>query len=579
MTHDSILFVASITNVLRYHLQKIVIVLLLSALIFNKAAAQSPKDSRPNIVLILADDLGFSDIGCYGAEISTPNIDKLAKNGIRFTQFYNASRCCPTRAALLTGLYNHKAGMGDMSTDQNLPGYRGYMKENTVTIAEVLKSAGYQTGMVGKWHASNTPALASKEDHLLWLSHQKKEPYFAPVEQYPVNRGFDKYYGNIWGVVNYFDPFSLVNGTQPVETVDKDFYYTDALNDTASNYIKDFKKNGKPFFLYVAQTAPHWPLHALPEDIKKYENVYKQGWDKIRNARFAKMINEGLFNPETVLPERWKKDVNWEDNPDKEWDARAMAVKAAMIERMDAGIGRIVETLKKTGQLDNTLILFLSDNGASSDNAQNYGPGFDRPGSTRDGRKIIFPVNKKVLPGPETTFASTNDMWSNVSNTPFRYWKIKQFEGGIATPLIAYWPKGISVKGTITDQVGHVIDFMPTFIELSGAKYPAEFKGHTITPYVGKSLADIFKGKQRKGHEYLFFEHLYSKGVRYGDWKLVTLNAKTPWELYNLKTDRTETKNVALQNPALVERLSNAWEKWAAENDVLPKPVAPNKKE
>lgn len=558
---------------------RILVISFLSIGVLHQAVAQRQKDQSPNIVLILADDLGFSDIGCYGAEINTPNLDKLASGGIRFSQFYNASRCCPTRAALLTGLYNHKAGIGDMSTDQHLPGYRGFLKENTVTIAEVLKTAGYQTGMVGKWHLSNTPALPSKEDHLLWLAHQKKEKYFAPVEQYPVNRGFDKYYGNIWGVVDFFDPFSLVNGTQAVDTVGKDFYYTDAINDTASNYIRSFKKSGKPFFLYVAHTAPHWPLQALPEDIKKYENVYKQGWDKIRNARFAKLKKEGLIGSDAVLPERWKSNLRWEDNPDKEWDAYAMAVKAAMIERMDAGIGRIIKTLKETGQLENTLILFLSDNGASSDNAQNYGPGFDRPGSTRDGRKIIFPVNKKVLPGAQTTFASANDMWSNVSNTPFRYWKIKQYEGGIATPLIAYWPKVITERGKITNQVGHVIDFMPTFMELSGAEYPQKFKGKSITPYAGKSLADIFKGRQRQGHEYLFFEHLNSRGVRYGDWKLVTLNANAEWELYNLKSDRTETRNVAAQNPALVEKLAEAWDKWAIGNDVLPRPVQKKKVE
>lgn len=555
----------------RFQLKGVIVVVLLLVFFFQSAQAQNRKDHRPNIILILADDLGYSDIGCYGAEIKTPNLDKLASNGMRFTQFYNASRCCPTRAALLTGLYNHKAGVGDMSTDHNLPGYRGFMKENTVTIAEVLKTAGYQTGMVGKWHLSNTPTLP-KEEHLKWLAHQKSLPYFAPVEQYPVNRGFDKYYGNIWGVVDFFDPFSLVNGTEPVEAVSKDYYFTDVINDTASNYIRNFSKTGKPFFLYVAHTAPHWPLHALPEDIRKYENVYKKGWDKIREERHKKLIKEGIISAQTVLSERWKNHRSWEDNPDKAWDAHAIAVKAAMIDRMDAGIGRIITTLKETGQLDNTLILFLSDNGASSDNAQNYGPGYDRAGSTRDGRQVIFPVNKKVLPGPQTTFASADDMWSNVSNTPFRYWKIKQYEGGIATPLIAYWPKGIDSKGTITNQVGHVIDFMPTFMELSGAKYPAKFKGSAITPYAGKSLADIFKGKQRKGHEYLFFEHLNSRGVRYGDWKLVTLNVNSPWELYNLRTDRTETKNVAKENPELLKKLSAAWEKWAAENDVLPKP-------
>lgn len=547
--------------------------------VFTSAdAAQAQRALRPNIIVILADDLGYSDIGSYGSEIKTPNLDRLAAGGLRFTQFYNASRCCPTRAALLTGLYNHKAGVGNMSTDQGLSGYRGFLTENTVTIAEVLKTAGYQTGMVGKWHVSLTPEIADRNEHLKWLSHQIPERDFAPLSQYPVNRGFDRFYGNIWGVVDFFDPFALVNGIQPVKKVPSNFYYTDAINDTASAYVRGFANQKKPFFLYVAHTAPHWPLHALPEDIKKYENVYKEGWDKIRDERFKKMISLGLFPKDTKLPARWKEQRDWETNPDKDWDAHAMAVKAAMIDRMDAGIGRIVQTLKETGQMENTLILFLSDNGASSDDAQKYGPGFDRAGSTRDGRKVIFPVDKKVLPGPQTTFASTDDMWSNVSNTPFRYWKIKQYEGGIATPMIAFWPAGIKAAGSITDQPGHVIDFLPTFLEISGALYPEKFQNRDISPMAGISLADIFKGGKRAGHKYLFFEHLNSRAVRYGEWKLVTLNEKSSWELYNLKSDRTETTNLAAKHPELVEKLAEAWNTWAKTNAVLPKPFTALKK-
>ncbi|HXH98842.1 MAG TPA: arylsulfatase [Sphingobacteriaceae bacterium] len=538
-------------------------------------------DKQPNIVLIMADDLGYSDIGCYGGEIKTPNLDKLAKNGLRFSQFYNASRCCPTRASLLTGLYSHQAGMGNMSSDQGTPGYRGYLTENTVTLAEVLKTAGYQTGMIGKWHLSNTPTQSTKENHLAWLNHQADYPIFAPVNQYPVNRGFDKFYGTIWGVVNFFDPFSLVNGKEPVKSVDKDYYYTDAINDSASNYVRQFSKNKAPFFLYVAHAAPHWPLHALPEDIKKYKEVYKAGWDVIRNARYKKMIREGLFDPkQDNLSQRWHEERKWDENRDKEWDAYAMAVRAAMVDRMDRGIGKIIQTLKETGQLDNTLILFLSDNGASSDDAQNYGPGFDRPGKTRTGETITYPVKKQVLPGPETTFASTNEMWSNVANTPFRYWKTKAFEGGICTPLIVSWPKGLSaVKGSVTNQTGHVIDLMSTFSELAGAKYPEIYKDNLITPTEGLSLIPIFKGQQRKGHEYLFFEHLNSKAVRYGDWKLVSLNDKSGWELYNLKSDRTEMNNLAKQNPELVKKLETKWQEWAHKSHVLPKPSAANIRE
>jgi len=546
---------------------------------FSYGQSKSKVDNRPNIIIILADDLGYSDVGCYGGEIKTPNIDMLAEKGLRFSQFYNASRCCPTRASLLTGLYSHQAGIGNMSFDQQAEGYRGYLKENTITLAELLKSGGYKTGMVGKWHVANTKPLPDKKEHLAWLNHQKDNGDFAPLDQYPMARGFDKYYGTIWGVVNFFDPFSLVNGTEPVKNIPKDYYYTDAINDTASAYIRQFSKTKQPFFLYVAETAPHWPLHALPQDIKKYEDVYKVGWDAIREQRYKKMIEQDVFpKDKNILSARYKGDLKWEDFSGKEWEAYAMAVRAAMVDRMDQGIGRIIKTLKETGELDNTLILFLSDNGASCDDAQDYGPGLDRPGETRNGQKIIYPVDKKVLPGPETTFASTDTMWSNVANTPFRYWKMESYEGGICTPLIAYWPKGIKAKqGSVTNQVGHVIDFMATVQEMAGVKYPAAFKGNKITPTEGQSLLPVFKNEKRKGHEYLYFEHVRGRAVRNGDWKLVTLGPKRQWELYNLKDDRTETRNLAAQYPELVKKLESKWLEWANAKNVLPKPEVKSK--
>ncbi|MEJ7826919.1 MAG: arylsulfatase [Segetibacter sp.] len=562
-------------KIIQYFLS--ILLILTSSFLYSQSA--SKVDKRPNIIIILADDMGFSDIGCYGGEIQTPNIDYLASKGLRFSQFYNASRCCPTRAALLTGLYNHQAGIGNMSFDQQQPGYRGYLTENTITIAELLRSGGYKTGMVGKWHVANTKPLPDKKEHLAWLNHQADKGNFAPLDQYPTARGFDKYYGNIWGVVNFFDPFSLVNGTEPVKSVPKDFYYTDAINDTASAYIKEFSKSEKPFFLYVAQTAPHWPLHALPEDIKKYENTYKIGWDAIREQRLKKMVEKGVFPAnKNLLSPRYKGELKWDEYPGKEWEAYAMAVRAAMVDRMDQGIGRIIKTLRETGELDNTLILFLSDNGASCDDAQDYRPGLDRPGETRTGKQIIYPVDKSVLPGPETTFASTDTMWSNVANTPFRYWKMESYEGGICTPMVAFWPEGIKAKpGSVTTQVGHVIDFMATVKEMSGVTYPSIFKGNNITPTEGESLLPIFKNGTRKGHEYIFFEHVRGRAVRYGDWKLVTLGPKRQWELYNIKNDRTETNNVAAEHPDLVEKLKNKWNEWANKNKVLPKPDVKSK--
>lgn len=540
--------------------------------------AQTKQALRPNIIIILADDMGYSDLGCYGGEIQTPNIDRLANNGLRFSQFYNSARCCPTRASLLTGLYSHKAGIGNMSFDQKQPGYRGYLTENTVTLAELLKTAGYNTGMVGKWHVANTEELLNKQEHLKWLNHQLYKPTFAPLAQYPVNRGFDKFYGTIWGVVNFFDPFSLVNGTEAVKSIPDNYYYTDAISDTACNYISEFSKKKDPFFLYVAQTAPHWPLHALEKEIKKYEQMYKAGWDVVREKRFEKIKKLGLFNKkETTLPPRFRQEVQWSDNPDKDWDTHAMAVRAAMIDIMDQAVGRIINKLKESGEFDNTLIFFLSDNGASSDNAQNYGPGLDRPGEIRSGTEIIYPLNKNVLAGPENTFASADTFWSSVANTPFRYWKMESFEGGICTPLIAHWPAGIKAKkGSITSQPGHIIDFMTTVQELSGAKYPKVVNGNDITPMQGLSLLPILQGKQRKGHEYIYFEHVRGRAVRYGDWKLVTLGPNKPWELYNLKTDRFERINLADKNPAMVKKLSGKWMEWAKENNVLPKPGARN---
>ena len=528
------------------------------------------KDNRPNIIVILADDMGFSDAGCYGGEINTPNIDYLAANGLRFTQFFNTSRCCPTRASLLTGLYNHNAGIGEMTGDRHEPGYRGRITSNTVTIAEVLKAAGYHTGMTGKWHVSNTIEQKTAQEQMDWLNHKTFYPAFSPLEQYPTARGFEKYYGNIWGVVDFFDPFSLVNGTTPVKEVPANYYHTDAINDSAVAYIKEFSKDKQPFFLYVAETAPHWPLMAPPEDIARYKNMYTAGWEAIRRARYQKMTASGLIDAgRAPLSPAWPADMEWETNPHKEWDAMAMAVHAAMVDRMDQGIGRIIEALRQTGRLDNSIILFLSDNGASPENAAAYGPGFDRPGETRDGRKIIYPVNKEVMPGAQTSFASIGERWANVANTPYRYWKSESYEGGIHTPLVAFWPKGITTpKGTTTNQAGHVMDLMATFIDIAHAKYPAAYNGNKIIPMQGLSLLPVFKGLQRKGHEVLFNEHFGARYVRTASWKMVARNREA-WHLYKISEDETELKDLAAQYPGMVHELDSLWNNWAKDNHVL----------
>jgi arylsulfatase A-like enzyme len=562
----------------------ILLLAILSILMFGgfekrQTVASSPKaDRKPNIIVIMADDLGFSDIGCYGGEIHTPNIDYLANNGIRYTQFYNTSRCCPTRASLLTGLYNQQAGIGKMTDAEDEPGYRGHLTENTVTLAEVLKSAGYQTAMSGKWHVSNTNVQKNPQEQLDWLNHKKDYGDFAPIDQYPTSRGFDKYFGNIWGVVDFFDPFSLVSGTKPIKNVPKNYYHTDAINDTAVAYIKSYAKTAAPFFMYVAETAPHWPLMALPEDIAKYKDTYTSGWDAIRKARYQKMSKMGLIDPaKTKLSDRWQNELTWENNPDKAWDAQAMAVHAAMIDRMDQGIGRMIKALRETGQLDNTLILFLSDNGASPENCAAYGPGFDRPSETRDGRKIVYDLKKQIMPGLQTSYASIGQRWANVANTPYQFWKAESYEGGVHTPLVAFWPKGITAKkGSYSAQVGHVMDFMSTFVDLAGATYPASYKGHGITPTTGISLAPSFQGKTSPGHASMFNEHFGARYARSGDWKLVSASRDTTWHLFNLATDKTETQDVAAQYPDKVRQLESQWRQWANTHQIFPKPSKTN---
>ncbi|MDR1810507.1 MAG: arylsulfatase [Prevotella sp.] len=531
---------------------------------------------RPNIIVVLVDDMGYSDLGCYGGEVCTPNIDGLAADGLRFSQFYNTGRSCPTRASLLTGVYQHQAGIGRMTFNQNLPGYKGTLGDNVVTIAEALQQAGYNTGMVGKWHVAETPL---QEDQRQWLAHQVSYPAFADKKNYPVNRGFNDYYGIIYGVADYFDPFSLVNGDQPVEMVPKDYYITQAFSDSAVSYVNRYARDDKPFFLYLSYTAPHWPLHALPEDIAKYENTFTKGWDAIREDRYERMKKLGIFGESDNFLSAPPHRRNWDKDSTQVWDALAMAVHAAMIDRVDKGVGQLVAALKKNGQYENTLILFMSDNGASNERCENYSPGDnDRPDLTRDGRPIIYPKHKEVLPGPETTFAAIGPEWANAANTPFRFWKARMYEGGICTPMIAHWPKGIreNVSG-ITPQLGHVMDVMATCIDLAETNYPQTFRGQTIIPMEGKSLVPVFKTGKREGHDYIGFEHFGEKAYRSNDgWKIVKGGGKdAKWELYDLKTDRTEMHNLAQQMPDKVKEMAALYDKWAERCLVTP---APNQK-
>ena len=546
---------------------------VLTLLMLLLPVAATAAASRPNIVLILADDLGYSDLGCYGGEIRTPNLDALAGGGLRFSQFYNGGRCCPTRASLLTGLYPHQAGVGRMTRDEGegFPGYRGFLTDNTVTIPELLRAAGYRSAMVGKWHLSLTE---ERPGHMRRLNNQEIADRFSDPATYPVARGFESHYGVIWGVVNYFDPFSLVRNTEPVREVPPDYYITDALTDEAVRNIRDFARGDDPFFLYVAHVAPHWPLHALEEDGKRYEQTYAAGWDAVREARHGRLIEKGVLRRDNcALPSRRENAVRWEDNPTKQWDARAMATHAAMVDRMDQGVGRIVSALRETGELENTLILFLSDNGASPEAYRNSG--FDRPSQTRDGRKIAYPPDKSVMPGSQETFFYIGPAWAEVANTPFRFWKAEMHEGGICTPLIAHWPAGIKAPaGSVTHRPGHVIDVMATCAELVDSEYPSEFNGRKLTPLEGKSLTSILNGADPDRPAILAWEHFGARAMRRGDWKLVA-RKDGPWELYDLSRDRTELRDLASDEPDRVRDMSRAWEQWARESNVLPAPGSP----
>lgn len=511
-------------------------------------------DERPNIVVIMVDDLGFSDLGCFGGEINTPNIDSLASGGLRFTSFYNCARCCPTRAAMLTGLYPHQVGLIRNGNS---------LTRNGVTIAEALGAAGYQTAMAGKWHLSRTQALSDHQSQLDWLNHQSQpDRTFSPVDTYPINRGFQRHFGPIWGVVDYFDPFSLVEGETPVEDVPDDFYMTDAITQKSVDYIQEMSQSDAPFFLYVAHTAPHWPLHAKPEDIAKYEKTYRDGWHKLRDKRYARQVEMGLIDPKTSpKPVLQGQGDDWEalDEATREHMSQLMSVHAGMVDCVDQGVGRIINALKETGRLENTLILVMSDNGASPERYLN--PGFDRPNETREGKPIQY--EGLFNPGSETTWGYIGSYWASAGNTPYRYWKAQSFEGGAHTPMIAHWPSGLKTEpGSKTDQPGHVIDVLPTCLELAGAEYPQTFKKNEITPVEGLSLAPILAGQQREGHPALFFEHEGGKAMIADGWKLVQPKQNGQWELYHLAEDRTETNNLAEAEPKRLAQMKRKWQVW-----------------
>jgi len=515
---------------------------ILSSIIFLLGGKPDIIKKKPNIIIILADDMGYSDIGCFGSEIRTPNLDFLAKNGLRLTQFYNAARCCPTRASLLTGLYQQQAGIGEMVNDRKIPGYRGFLNDSCITIAEVLKQAGYRTYMTGKWHVG------------------EGRPHW------PLDRGFDRFFGLINGGTSHFEIINYRPNSGITLALDNDsvaappaYYSTDAFTDYALRFLDQNKDSGNPFFLYLAYQAPHWPLHALAADIAKYRELYRIGWDKIREERFLKMKQLGIVDTHTKLSPVPPRMGNWDTIPSaqKEIWQEKMAVYAAMIDRMDQNIGRLLSKLRELQEDKNTLIIFLSDNGGSPEAIR--GQGF---------KEKILEASKMSSSNPGS-FTAYELPGAVVSNTPWRLYKAVVHEGGISTPFIAWFPKMIK-PGVLRNEPAHIIDLMPTCIDIGGGSYPKTYKDIPVKPVEGMSLLPLFQGKPWTGHDAIFFEHFGNKAVRQGEWKLVSLFQRNTWELYNIKNDRSELNDLSGQNPEKMKAMIALYESWATRTGVIP---------
>lgn len=524
---------------------------VLGCLFALAAAAALSAAERPNIILILADDLGFSDIGSYGGEIPTPHLDSLAANGLRFSQFYNTSRCCPSRATLMTGLYPHQAQVGDMVDEYaakvramlKSPAYSDRLNPHTPTIGEALRVAGYRTGMSGKWHLGYRPS------------------------EWPAARGFDRSFAVIEGAMNYYGHGILHTGkidNPPMALDDKPFvppregfFSTDAFTDFAVNFVEESAGTKKPFFLYLAYNAPHWPLQARPETIAHYRGTYKKiGWDRLREQRHERLKRAGLVDPRWPLAPRPANVRAWSDAAparQDEWDEE-MSVYAAQIEEMDRGIGRVLEALRKGGRDKNTVVLFMSDNGGAAEN----------PNRSLPGAKL----------GTRESYRGYGVGGAHVSSSPFRKTKRYSHEGGITTPLIVHWPAVLrsALRGGVVHDVAHFIDILPTCLELAGASLPASNLGGPSIPLEGVSLAPTLLGGKIARSAPLFFEHEGMRAVRDGQWKLVASHGD-PWELYDMAADRTETNNLAAAKPEIVRSLVAKYEAWAARVDAKPWPL------
>lgn len=557
------------------------ICLMLAFICINQFSILAQKQSlkKPNVIVILTDDMGYSDIGCFGSEIRTPNIDRLAANGLAFTKFYNTSRCSPSRASLLTGLYPHQAGMGHLSTENyKEPGYTDDLSKNAVTMAEVFQQAGYATYMAGKWHIAKN--ITKQGDQSNW----------------PCQRGFQRFFGTLNGSGSFYDPGTLVSNNTFIAP-GKDFYYTNAISDTAVKFINENPKE-KPFFFYIAYTAAHWPMHAPESEVQKYKGMYDKGWDATREQRFQKLKKLGIISQNALLTERGVTIPAWENEPLKDWQVRRMEVYAAMIDIMDQGIGRIISALDQKGELENTIIFYMHDNGGCAEpldsdqpekpltEEQKKGKAYSsdsvfigkKPVYTRAGAFIRS--GKPVMPGNDNTWVAYGEEWANVSNTPFRLYKHWAHEGGIATPLIVHWPKGIKAKAELRTQPGHLIDIMATCVDIAGINYPTVFNGNAIQSLEGKSLLPAFKNNTIK-RDFIFWEHEGNRAIRSHNWKLVSKAQKNKvfktadenaWELYDMENDPTEINNLAEKYPEKVKSMAAMWEQEANRTKAKPWP-------
>ncbi|MCP4314366.1 MAG: arylsulfatase [Bacteroidetes bacterium] len=502
------------------------IALIISGLVLSSCTLKNEKTNpRPNIIVILSDDMGFSDLGCYGGEIETPNLDRLAENGLRFTEFYGTARCWPTRATLMSGRYSDR------------------LSSSQVTIAELLKTVDYQTSLTGKWHLSKTA-----------------------TDNGPIQRGFDSYYGAIVGGGSYWRPPGLTRNTQAVEPDSPDYYYTEKIGDEAVKQIQVFAQSPKPFFQYVAFTSPHWPLHAREEVIQKYLKRYQTGWPALRQNRYQRMIKMGLIDENRwPLPDPEPGVQDWDSVDHKEWRVRNMAVYAAMIDHMDQAIGRIVGALKATGQLENTLIIFTNDNGACSEHLSGNAWGTADnvlEWAKTQGKTISMGDEMEVETGGPLTFHSVGRNWANAQNTPLRRYKANVHEGGACVPCIMHWPDGMKqAAGSITRQRGHMVDILSTCIELAGVSYPGDFNGNSILPNEGTSLVKVIQGGNQDPQRTYYFNHQGTHAIIKGDWKIVreTYGDNT-WHLYNLTREKTEITDHARSKPEKVTELAALWE-------------------